>query len=295
MLAVGLAACSGPSSQGESGAVAQAAAAETAPGSIPLVKDLAPGYNMDGGLVLDMRGIALGMPRAEAFAKLQEYFPQGKSQHINSGLTGSDGYNRVSFPFDAEDTMESTIDGTRDIMRIEYTTPINGERVMGVSRSLSYDTQQPSFDEVLNGVIAKYGTPTFRRDGGNVVELSYAWFEGKLAPPTTNAALAEMEAGSLFQNPPADPDWCISTRGMNQFGYNLTYADDEIADKAPGCTVVLTVRLAQGKRPDLLYLANFRLMDYRRSFDNWVANSAWVTGEIAKVAAQQGGAAAPSL
>ena len=166
---------------------------------------------------------------------------------------------------------------------------------MGVSRSLAYETQQPSFDEVLNGVIAKYGTPTFRRDSGNVVELSYSWFEGKLAPPTTATALGEMEVGALGRNPPADSDWCISTRGMNRFGYNLTYSDDEIADTAPGCTVVLTVRLAQGKRPDLLYLADFRLMDYRRSFDNWVANSAWVTGEIAKVAAQQGGAAAPSL
>lgn len=295
-LALGLAGCSGPSADAPEAAEVGQTGAESASGGIPTLADLAPGYNMDGGTVLDLRGISLGMPRGEAFAKLKEYFPEATYFGASVGdLSGSDGYNRVRFPFDEDDETEATIDGTRDAMYIQYTTPISGERVMGVSRSLAYETQQPGFDEVLNGVIAKYGTPTYRSDAGNVVTLSYAWFEGKLAAPTTDAAMAEMEVGSLGAAPPADPDWCISSRGMTRFGYNLTYSDKEIIDKAPGCTVVLNVRLVQGKRPDLLYLADFQLMDYRRSFDNWVANSAWIAGEIAKVAASQGGAAAPAL
>jgi hypothetical protein len=265
--------------------------------SVPVVSDLAPGYDLEGGKALDIKGIALGMTRGEARAALDALFP-GNVKEFDSNFSGGEGSVVVMRDYVAWDevpTPKGT--GNSETMKAEYTNQLSGGRVISVRRSLEYVTGQPSVKETLQTLVAKYGPPTLTNDlSYQGMEYVYVWFDGKLVPAVSQADVDAFGKQQDWQNPPKNALWCLDHRVL-QHVYSTTYSYEASgsSDVAPGCTAYLDVVATPGDSPDMLRRLEVTLVDHQRILDAAAISDKWLTEQIKKEQSAKGGGATPAM
>lgn len=261
------------------------------PPPFPLIQDLPSRYNLTGNEVIDVLGVELGQPRTEAQTALQVAYPDYTLRPDTSVIGVKDARaNEVSFSYYAGDNIGGVSkDKVRDTMNVYYSTPINGERVTGISRIVSYpDTAEADLNGLLAALDAKYGKPSYVQPFGLPgVRLYYIWYEG--ARVTISEEQWAAESKSYFPDP--SPVGC---RDMAGFIGGFSFSPPR-KDEFPGCTASLVVEIGFGRRNDLVRDVRMEMIDWRRVYDAGEATNRFIQEAFDKATSAGGGAAAPAL
>ena len=131
--------------------------------------------------VIDIRGLVTGMSLKEArsvFAALGNEAPnENTSSFVLSDkeqMVKSVPYTRVLYQGDETDRLSAT-----------FSALSSGNQITLIAREADYrraPESAPLFDEFVTALVAKYGEPTFRKDGREVTHLRWTYKNGQPAP-----------------------------------------------------------------------------------------------------------------
>lgn len=140
-----------------------------------------PAHSSAAGRTIDIRGLVTGMSVEEArsaFATLGgEEARENTSSFVLSGkgqMVKSTAYTSVLYQGDETDQLSA-----------EFSALSSGNQITLITREADYrraPEAAPLFDEFVSALVAKYGEPTFRKDGHEVTYLRWTYKDGQPAP-----------------------------------------------------------------------------------------------------------------
>lgn len=260
---------------------AQTAAPVVPPVINPLASTL-PGGDFTLG------GVGLGMTVEEATAALAAFAngtPPREKDTGNNRVAIRDQMGAPRFAFLRTPVLEQQIrlqpGGGMDRFWVAFTTNINEARVYRIQRTLNHGTgQQTSVPELLAGLTAKYGEPSWSDPAGT--EIAWVWSGGALVSASNFGTRHGAAAGT--------PGYCLNASGYVPEAFEFGARPSRLQD-LPGCDSVILVKLQQGQRPDLASLVTFELIDIARFRQNVLDTEAWAAAELQKIIDAVGGSA----
>lgn len=180
-----------------------------------------------------------------------------------------------------EQNMRLQPGGGMDRFWVAFTTNINEARVYRIERSLNHGTGQPtSVPELLAGLTAKYGAPSWTDPAGT--EIAWVWSGGAL--------VSASNFGTRHGAAPGTPGYCLYASGYVPEAFEFGSTPSRLQD-LPGCDAIIRVSLIQGQRPDLASRVTFELIDIARFRQNVLDTEAWARAELQKIIDGVGGTA----
>jgi hypothetical protein len=244
----------------------------------PVLRDLPEAATLPGQGSFDVLGIRLGQKRGEALARITALKPSTPLENISQPIEVRDSRgNSVRFAYDRflRARLKQS-DGTEEVLTVNFTTRINGERVDRIERYVMYAAAaQGSVPALISDMNAKYGPASFERKPGTALWIDRVWYNKKFIKldPTVNPLAAKK----------GTPASCINADGGGQYLFNVLQQNDW-----PGCSVHFKVEIQLGRSDSLAANAKFMMIDFAR----WAANvrdtDAWVTSEMTKSASGAG-------
>lgn len=140
-----------------------------------------PAQSSVPGRTIDIRGLVTGMSLEEArlaFAGLKGEEP---SENTSSFVLSGKGQMVQSVPY----TSALYQGDETDQLSAKFSALSSGNQVTLITREADYrraPEAAPLFDEFVSALVAKYGEPTFRRDGREVTYLRWTHKNGQPAP-----------------------------------------------------------------------------------------------------------------
>lgn len=151
-------------------AAAMSAAIGTERFSIPQSVDL-PVYSFEGREI-DIIGFKPGMAAADALQLLQEH-KKGEDVRYMEMYIGTRDVESEYFP-----SLYYSWQREEEAINVFLTSPSAGNQVYAVSRSLDFESdQRPKIDDLLAGLVQKYGDPDNQYDRVTNTQ-SFAWYFG---------------------------------------------------------------------------------------------------------------------
>ncbi|MCB9992240.1 MAG: hypothetical protein H6873_01135 [Hyphomicrobiaceae bacterium] len=268
----------------------QSAFAQSEP---PTLQDLSPGYDMAGGIVLDILGVRLGDTIEDAHAAMTTAFPgidirpQERTFNLSDNRGNEAGLDHYLF----DEISYIKPDGNSDYLSVTYSTGLTGGRVVSLQRSAKFsEDAEPSLQAFEDAIIAKYGTPSFREAvnfGMPVVNLHFVWANGELVALDPDRVETDRRR---FDLPKDDPVQCFKLTNQGPYTFINGRTDDY-----PACTAYLQVKITLGKRDDLIQRFEMSLMDYRRWYDDAVLADQWLIDQLNNVTESSTPGEAPKL
>jgi hypothetical protein len=251
--------------------------AEPPPPQYPAaIEDHAPGYDIADGSIVDVLGISLGMPMADAVAVLQTLYPKAEGHWYDDAPSAQDEHGNVaSFSYRSRVGFAgSDGKGSSGNVYLNFTTSLSGSRVSSISRSERFDTgNQPGLPEFLAAMEAKYGPPTINLNPEGFIHFYHIWYEGKHVTMTAEQWAKESRNG--FPEP--SPARCRDIYGWGSYVFQ-----EERREKYPGCTVVMDVTIFAGERDNVMNSLEIELTDYQRWLDDNTVADKYLRDQLTK-------------
>lgn len=279
-----------------------AAQPEPAP-PFPVVADLPEDWDMGGAPVpLDVLGVRIGMKREDAVKALGAsvtFDPNTIVESANETGIGDEYGTQVFFKY-IYWWNASTGTGAvpREAALLSFSTGISGERVTGLTRNTSWETDRPRMPDLEQALVGKYGPPTYANtDPSGIMNFYWAYHAGQ------KFTLDDAAAAKVGSTP--DAPGCL----WNLVGSVSSYSYKPEVDPAYGygrrdgeaqkkdCNVVVYIRIdPHHSTPGLAATMETTMIGPKRIHENYSATDAFLDKALAEaVANAKGGAPAPKL
>lgn len=261
--------------------LASTAWAQDGPKLPPVVSALPEAETIPADGVFETVGLRLGMTRADAETLMTELL--GKSP-ADSALTVGISDNRDNhFEFLYRNELHGIAtkdDGSKTNLRMVFTTNVNEERAIYLKRSVSYGSEEGSLPQLMEGLTAKYGPPSWSNERGEL--LHWIWHDG------ARQVLTEEQMKKWYKE--GTPAYCtgpkIRMEPLYQFGR---------PPYLPSCGTMMVVSIVSGARADLVGAFHIEMFDFVRANRNQADTDAWATSELTRIIEAKGGGSAPEL
>lgn len=248
----------------------------------PVLNPLPEAETLPRDGVFDLLGIRLGATYEETRAALTAISPGTEPGEVETAYAGVGDNRGNSFTFLYDQRLKHEFkreDGSSETITVTFTTNVNEVRVSAITRGLYYggSAQEGSLPELLAGLTAKYGTPSWKDEAPQIKSYYWTWHNGERQSFTDELSPLEMHSDG-------SPARCLNDINVYEYRYGRT-------NHAPGCDAFIRVTTYPGRRDDLISRVDFVMYDLNRIFRNVTDTDAWVDAEFQKVIEGKTGAA----
>lgn len=140
-----------------------------------------PAQSSVPGRTIDIRGLVTGMSLGEARSAFAGLLGEEPSENTSSFVLSGKGQMVQSVPY----TSVLYSGDETDQLSAKFSALSSGNQITLITREADYrraPEAAPLFDEFVSALVAKYGEPTFRRDGREVTYLRWTYKNGRPTP-----------------------------------------------------------------------------------------------------------------
>ncbi|KQN74798.1 hypothetical protein [Devosia sp. Leaf64] len=161
-------------------AIALLASAAAAQDIVPEVL-LQPAQSSVPGRTIDIRGLVTGMSVEEARSAFADLGGDAPNENTSSFVLSGKGQTVQSAPY----TSVLYQGDETDQLSAKFSALSSGNQITLVAREADYrraPEAAPLFDDFVSALVAKYGEPSFRKDGREVTYLRWTYKDGLPVP-----------------------------------------------------------------------------------------------------------------